>query len=141
MSKQIKKEVCIYSHATPITKNEINDLYEYESAMCKIVFKIKKDGQIINYSGTGFFCEINNDNILIKKALFTNNHILDENSIETNKEIEFEYLNEKKKIRITNDRKKITNNEFDYTCIEIFDSDKINNFLELIKQFLKIKIN
>ena len=106
-----------------IKKREIGEI---ESSICKIISQNTEDGN--KGSSIGFFCEINDDNIPFKKALFTNNHILNENSIEINKEIEFEYLNEKKKIIITKDRKVFTSEELDYTCIEIFNSDNINNF-------------
>ena len=59
----------------------------------------------MNLRCTGFFCEINDDNIPFKKGLFTNSHALNENAIENNKEIEFEYLKGIKKIKITKNRK------------------------------------
>ena len=130
-SQNIIKEECIIGHGKPTNKDEINELYEYESSMCKILYQSIEEGKIVNKSGTGFFCEINDDNIPFKKVLFTNNHVLNENRIENNKEIEFEYLNEIKKIKITEDRQKFTNEEIDYTCIEIFDKDKINNFFRI----------
>ena len=68
--------------------------------MCKIICKTIKNGKIANTLVTGFFCEINDDKIPFKKALFTNNDILDEKSIEINKEIYFEYLNKKNKINL-----------------------------------------
>ena len=126
-SNMVVKEGCPDTHANPETKDEIDDLYLNESAMCKIIYKKNSERGY----GTGFFCEINAD-IPIKKELFTNNHILDEDSIEINKEIEFEYLNKKekenRKLIITKDRRKYTNAEYDYICIEIFDSDKINKY-------------
>ncbi len=67
-----------------ITKEEIEELYSYESAICKIKFGT-------SVSGIGFFCEINDDNIPFKKALFTNNHILNKENIGINKEIKLEY--------------------------------------------------
>ena len=123
----------------PLNFYEINELYKYESSMCKIIFQSIEKGKIVNKSGTGFFCEINDDNIPFKKALFTNNHVLNENIIENNKEIEFEYLNEIKKIKMTKERKKFTNKEIDYTCIEIFDTDKINNFFRIDKSIFNNK--
>ena len=77
---------------------------------------------------------MNLDEIPIKLALFTNNHILDRNCIETGKKIIIEHKNfEKLKILdITKDRRTFTNEELDYTCIEIFENDNIfkNNELE-----------
>jgi len=92
------KESCPIGHGKPMNKDEIDKL---ESSMCKIIYEIIENGKKEKKSGTGFFCEINDNNIPFKKGLFTNNHILNENRIEINKEIEFEYLNEMKKIKIT----------------------------------------
>ena len=94
------KEVCPVGHGKPINKDEINELYRYESSMCRIViYETKEKRKIEKESGTGFFCEINDNSIPFKKALFTNNHVLNENRIGNNKEIEFEYLKQMKKIR------------------------------------------
>ena len=109
--------------------------------MCKILFQEIKDGKILNKSGTGFFCEINDDNIPFKKALFTNNHVLNEDRIEINKEIQFKYLKEDKKIKITEDRKRFTNKDLEYTCIEIFDTDEINKFFKIDEAIFKNKKN
>jgi len=117
-------EVIPYAYGKPITKEEIEELYSYESAICKI-----KHG--ISDSGIGFFCEINDDTIPFKKALFTNNHVLNEKSIDINKEIKLEYCKEEKKISITKNRKVFTKKEFDYICIEIFDTDNINKFFKI----------
>ena len=106
------------------TKEEIEELYSYESAICKIKFGTSG-------SAIGFFCEINDDDIPFKKALLTNNHVLNEKSIDINKEIKFEYCKEEKKISITKNRKVFTKKELDYTCIEIFDTDKINKFFKI----------
>ena len=53
--QEIKKDVAIKTHAAPMSKKEMEDLYSYESAVCKINFKIKNEGQILNCFGTGFF--------------------------------------------------------------------------------------
>ena len=87
----IKKEVGLEGHAKPQTKDEIDELYLYESAICKIKFKTFENGEVKDCFGTGFFLEINDDKIPFRKALFTNNHILNKNSIEKNKEIIFDY--------------------------------------------------
>ena len=72
---EIKKEYD-FEAGDPLSKNESDDLYSYEPAICKIEFKAFKDGKIQKGSGTGFFCEINDMNIPFRKALFTNNHVL-----------------------------------------------------------------
>ena len=127
----IKKEALLEARAKPMTKNEIDELYSYESAICRIKFQNLKNGQILEGSGTGFFCEIDDDNIPFRKALFTNNHILDKNSIEINKEIVFEICNKIYKIKITKNRKVFTNERYDYTCIEIFNNDNFKKFFKI----------
>ena len=114
----------------PMTKNEIDELYKYESAICKI--KIK------NIIGTGFFCEINDDNIPFNKALFTNNHVLNETNIEINNEIEIEYLNKLKHIKITKNRRKFTSKKYDYTCIEIVENE-FKKFFKIDQTFFENK--
>ena len=59
--------------------------------------------------------------------------------MEIDKEIYFEYLNKKIKIKLSKNRKTFTNKEFNYTCIEIFDSDKINNFFNIDKTIFNDK--
>ena len=40
---------------------------------------------------------------------------------------------------MTKERKKFTNKKIDYTCIEIFDTDKINNFFRIDKSIFNNK--
>ena len=127
-SGSTKKEIM----PEPITKSEKDALYYFGSAMCKIS-KTKEHNQTIDGFGMGFFCEINDNNIPFKKVLFTNNHILNKNSIEINKEIIFENCGKIKRIKIAKNRRTFTNEELDYTCIEIFDIDNINNFFSIDK--------
>jgi len=114
----IINEVIPDKNVKPITKEELEELYSYESAI---------------------FCEINDDDIPFKKALFTNNHILNEKSININKEIKFEYCKEEKIINISKNRRVIARKELDYTCIEIFDTDKINKFFKIDENIINNK--
>jgi hypothetical protein len=123
----IMKEGIIQGHGSPITKEEIFNLFKMEKSMCKIFFETLEG---VKGKGTGFFCEIDK-NYPIKYALFTNNHILNEFNIQKDNTIYFEYLPNssnipiKKEIKISQNRKAFTNKEFDYTCIELFKSDGI----------------
>ena len=139
VSKEIVKEIVPSDRAGPMYKTEIDELYSYESALCKINCKIYINSRIKNGLGTGFFCELNNNFIPFKKALFTNNHILNKSSIEINKEIIFENCGKIKRIKITKNRRAFTNEELDYTCIEIFDSDNINNYFSIDKNIFNNK--
>jgi len=76
-----------------------------------------------------------------KLTLFTNNHILDKSDLKIGKEILIDYFQKSffsssyqkvsKSIIINEKRKTFTNKELDYTCIELFDSDEIKDFLEI----------
>ena len=138
-AKNVQKEFVPKEKVDPITKSEKDELYSYSSAMCKIPCKIVENNQTKDAFGTGFFCEINDNNIPIKKALFTNNHILNKSSIEINKEIKFENCDKEKRITITKNRRAFTNEELDYTCIEIFDTDNINKFFSIEKTIFNNK--
>jgi len=131
--KNILDTKATYSFENPVINNPKDKLYSNEDEICKIKYEISEGDQTC--LGIGFFCEINIDDIPLKKALFTSNHILNDKSIDINKEIIFDYCKKEKKIKITNDRKVFTNEELDYTCIEIFDEDfgedKINKIFRI----------
>ncbi len=107
-------------------------LKKAEKATCKI-------NSITNTvtPGTGFFCKIpfnNNKNII--KVLLTNNHVLNEESLKIGKIIHIIYKGEHKTIEITKDRLVFTDSRdikigLDYSCIEIVDSDGIEDFYEI----------
>ena len=108
--------------------------------MCKIKSTNKKGKKM---TGSGFFCKLNDNFISFKYSLFTNNHIWDESSIDIGGTIKFEYLELQKsffnssyyliekEIKITEERRVYTNEELDYTYIELFESDGINDFFEI----------
>jgi hypothetical protein len=127
--ENIVKEISIKKHGGPIHKTEINKLFiKGMQSMCKIL--VKKG----NYSGngTGFFCKIRHPNINLGTVLLTNNHVLDSDFLKEGNIIEYEYNNNIiKNITLTKERRFYTNKEMDYTCIEIFESDNIDNFFEI----------
>ena len=125
------KEGIIIHRPGPISREEMQMLYSYEDAICKIEYETKKDGEKKIFFGTGFFCEIHDKKIPFSKALFINNHILDEHKIKKRKQIKLEYLKKKRTIDITVDRKIISNADLDYTCVQIFDEDKISKFFSI----------
>ena len=95
-------------------------------ATCKII------SQSLNglpLHGTGFFCKIPLGNTLIK-FVFTNNHILNQNSIKEGEIVKCRYKNTLKKFEIKK-RRCYTNEVLDYTCIEILDEDQIEDFFEI----------
>ena len=111
----------------------------YESTV-KIKEQMEKNiGQILidNEQGTGFFCKIpfpNKNNMI--PVFITNNHVIDEKSLnEDNKKITI-IIKEKNDNIILNlkDRIKYTNKSYDTTIIELKkeeEEDIFNNFLEL----------
>ena len=104
----------------PIEFKKMKRYSQKEDAVCKL----------ITGNGTGFFCKFEVNGIPMK-ALFTNNHVLDEDLIKENSIIQLSHNDKIKEIKITYDRFKCTNDDLDYTCIEIFDNEDYNNFLEI----------
>ena len=102
----------------PITYRAMKRYERKVSATCKILSGKK---------GSGFFCEIKVNNKLMK-VLFTNNHVF--NNLNT--DIKIEHNREKKIIKLNN-RFKCTNEELDYTCIEILKEDGFNNYFKIDK--------
>jgi hypothetical protein len=127
-----QEEGIIRGQARPLTKRDVLQLYEKESAMCKIHSK----NIMGNIMGTGFFCEIKDESIPFKKALFTNNHILNLKDIEVGKFIHIEYFNNSKYIQITEERRAFTDEKLDYTCIELLDSDGFKDFFQIDPRIL-----
>jgi hypothetical protein len=134
------KECVIKGHNEPINKKEIEELFKKEDAMCKIKSKKLINGKLEDIDGSGFFIEIDMKDILFKKCLLTNNHILNENDIKLNKEIIIEYRNKKERIKIKENRKVYTNEELDYTCIEILDSDNIKDYFKIDENIIEYSI-
>ena len=78
------KEAIIKGHCEPISKKEIMELFEKENAMCKIESQKIINNKLENIKGTGFFLELNMQDISFKKCLIKNNHILNEEDIKLN---------------------------------------------------------
>ena len=110
-------------------------LNQMENCICKI-YKNKE------IKGTGFFCEIPFQKILLK-VLITSNNILNEEEIDFNKTINIIIMygkqkEEFKKIQIDEKRIKYTNKQLGISIIEIKpEKDRIINFLEIDTEFLE----
>ena len=98
-------------------------LKKSNAATCKIILE-SKNGK--PFYGTGFFCNIPS----LGKVLFTNNHVLNEDSIKEGEIVKCSYKKTLKKFEIKN-RRCFTNEELDYTCIEILNEDQIEYFFEI----------
>ena len=125
-SKNKIKEGMVDFHAFPMPKTEKDQLYSNKYAICEIRIETKDKNKNSEFFANGFLCELNEENIPFSKALFTNNQILDENTIKMNNKINFDICGIDYIIKITKDRRVFTNVELDYTCIEILDTDNIN---------------
>ena len=142
---KVKKECILEEQDGLITRNEILNLFKLDESICKISFENKVNNEIKKGNGTGFLCEIENDNFPVKYCLFTTNHVLSEENIKLKKIIKFEYFTGAKKvnkeIKITESRKVFTNKDLDYTCIEILKSDGIKNYCKIEPLLYKSKKN
>ena len=86
--------------------------------------------------GSGFLCKILLPNLTSEfPSLITNNHVLGKDKISKGKEIKFSLENDKHNFSIIIDDSRITytNNELDFTIIEIKANDNLD-----IKSFLEV---
>lgn len=134
---EVKKE-CFFSIIIEKIKNQFPwDNYYIE---CQYnIFKKEQKKSIAYLTGqqtTAFFCEIKCKDFPIKKAIITPYISEDTESfyikfIKGNKEVE-----EKINLRY---RKKFYSSNKDFTCIELYDEDGINNFFIIDEHFFKGK--
>ena len=118
-SYKIKNIIDESNNQRPITFRAMKRYEKTISATCKI---------LSGNEGSGFFCEIKVNNRLMK-VLFTNNHVINN----LNSDIKIEHNKEKKIIKLSKNRFKCTNEELDYTCIEILKEDGFNNYFKIDK--------
>ena len=131
---EIKKESFPKGHCKPIGKKEFINLFDMgENSMVKIY---SNQG-----NGSGFFCFINDPNINFNYALFTNNHVLGKENINIGERISFEYKSELKYFTLDENRKVFTNEELDYTCIEIKKEDNFKDFFLIDENILNYHEN
>ena len=98
--------------------------------MQKYLKKIDATCKLITGKGTGFFCELELQNYTMK-VLLTCNHVLTENLIKNNSTITFQHQETIKNLTINEKRFVCTNEELDYTCIEILYEDKISDYFKI----------
>ena len=128
-NSKIIKELAPNGKNSPMTKSELINLMKIgENSMVKIY---SNQG-----TGSGFFCMINDPNIDFKYALFTNNHVLDKENIKIGERISLEYKSELKNFLLDENRKVFTNEDLDYTCIEIKKEDNFKDFFLIDENIL-----
>ena len=128
----------------PNNKNDLinlrNQVQEYRKKYNKRLEKLKKYLCKISYRDiyiTGFFASIPYKTKSIN-VLITNNNIINEKYLAQNKSIEIYFYDEEKKIiNLDNKRISYSSKEFDISIIEIKDTDKINNFIQLDNEIIK----
>ena len=99
-----------------------------EKAKKSICIIIKDNGY-----GTGFFCKIKYPNNLNEiYCLITNNHIITKDMLINKENIEIKLNIKKIKISLNSERRFWSNEEIDFTCIEILKED---NIIEIINPF------
>ena len=118
---KIKKQSAVLG-INPININELENLYYNELAICKI-----KEGNLLK--GIGNFCKFENG-LPFDKALFTSYNVLYGRKSNSDNSIEIEYLNQLKKIKLDN-RRIVFNNTIGYICIEILDTDQVQQFFSI----------
>ena len=107
-----------------LKKNKIL-LEKAEKSICEI---IKDKGY-----GTGFFCKMKYpDKYNEIYCIITNNHVITKDMLKYKENIEIKLNNKEIKISLNLDRRIWTNEEIDFTCIEIIKED---NIIEIINPF------
>ena len=133
---QLKKEKKIVGSPEPISIAGTRKILEQ---LINCVCKIKVKGAY----GTGFFCKIPLGNNKIIQCLITNHHVIDKQYYNQNKEINL-LINDDKEIKIIDTNKKriaFFRENYDIAIIELKESDKIQNFLELDENLFVDKEN
>ena len=134
----MENEKKIEGNSRPIDVEKLSEILEdAKKSMGKI--KYLKNGK--TSVGSGFFCELNikEINFINRKFLMTNNHVINLKFLQNNNELYFENNKEKYVLNLK-DRYYFTNKKYDFTIIEIKDSDNIKNisFYELFENIMNI---
>jgi len=111
-----------------LTREEIEKiLFQLSKYICKICGANRK-------YGTGFFCKIPYQKKLLP-VLITNNHVLKQDDIINNKIIKITIDDDKivKYLKMDQSRIRLTNEDMDFTLIEIKPNDEINYFFYVVE--------
>ena len=117
----IQKENHVKLGENLTTKKSILLNEKAENSICEII----KD----NGYGSGFFSKIKYEGNEIF-CLFTNNHVIDEEMLLNNENIEIKINNKKYNISLKLKRRKWTDKDIDFTCIEIIEEDNIISIID-----------
>ena len=129
---EIKKENIVNKENIINDTHLLEDISTSDITNCvfKLKFKIEKDGKSELKTGTGFVCSIPDKDGM--KIFLTNNHILNKEYLDKEEKlILYNNKDEKKEINLKLTRYKYTNEEFDFTIIELLEEDNISKYLEI----------
>ena len=136
-----EKEATLEGHCEPLSINEISVLFSKEEAMCKIKINKIIANKPETKKGSGFFLKINDKDIPFHNCLITNNHVINEKDIKMKKDIKLFGKNLEKIITLSDERKMFTNQDLDYTCIEILEEDNIKKYFNIDPDIIENNIN
>ena len=122
--EELKKDEIILEDGEIVNFKKLKKIINsgIEKCICKI---IKEDEM---KCGTGFLCNISQKKL---KVFITNNHVINEKFLNEEKKLKFEVEEKEKEINLELKRYKMTDEDLDFTIIEIIEGDNINNFLEI----------
>ena len=127
--KKMKQQNIKNEDEVIVENKSLKELFNSNVNKCifKLKFNIKVDGKSSTKIGTGFICKISN-----MKAFITNNHVLDQKFLDKKKKlIIYNDDDEEKEINLEANRFKCTDEELDFTIIEVLKEDNIINYLEI----------
>ena len=128
-----KKNNIILEEGEIVNFKKLKDIINsgFEKCICKIKKEIKDVRMARKEYGTGFFCNISDKNL---KVILTNNHIINNEFLQKERILKLEVEEKEKEINLKLKRYKMSDEELDFTIIEIIKEDNINNFLEIDKE-------
>ena len=110
--------------------NEDNYFFKINKYIARVEMEIIMNTKHMCVAGIGVLCNISSKKI---KVLITYNHIIDLDFLTVGKKMKLFIDNQEKEINLEINRYIYTNEELDFTIIEILEEDKINNFIEIEK--------
>jgi len=137
IEKTVQKLIVLKDKVTKTLRYEfeLSALFRKEDSICHIISSKNKER-------IGFFIELDIKDIPFNKCLLTNNHALNTEEIRFNNDITIEFKNNiKKQIIFPENRRVFTDENLDYTCIEIFPDDNIQHFFQIDHRMLEDGIN
>ena len=128
-TEKINKENIVNEDEIIIDYDLLEELVRSNIKNCvfKLKYIVEIDGKSASKLGTGFTCNISNIKVLI-----TNNHVINQKFLDKEKLLTiYNDKDEKIEINLELKRYKYTEEELDFTIIEILEEDNIIDYLEI----------